>query len=123
RTGLSTQISSTRQVNSGFQKIDSSTPRAAEGVITGYVTRSTFISGRVKQAKSAQTRTASGGSDLIVGPFYPDSGVTERAVNETRVLYASPPCVLPNPARTSPVFPVGGHRGRCRVLRRTPRPT
>ena len=39
----------------GFQWIASRMPRAAEGVITSYDTRSTFISGRVKQAYSPQT--------------------------------------------------------------------
>lgn len=55
--GLSTWTSRTRQAHSGFQKIASSTPRAADGVITGYVTRSTFSSGRVKHAFSPHTFT------------------------------------------------------------------
>ncbi len=37
----------------GFQRIASKQARAAEGVITSQLTRSTFISGRVKQAKGA----------------------------------------------------------------------
>jgi hypothetical protein len=39
----------------GFHKMDSNTARAAEGVMTSYETRSTFISGRVKQAKGPAT--------------------------------------------------------------------
>ena len=39
----------------GFQWIASSIPRAAEGVMTSYETRSAFISGRVKHAYSPHT--------------------------------------------------------------------
>ena len=50
RTGRSTSMRRTCQRMAGFQKMASNTARAAEGVITSYDTRSTFISGRVKQA-------------------------------------------------------------------------
>ena len=63
--GRSTWMRRTRQANSGFQNMASSTPRAAEGVITSYVTRSTFISGRVKQAKSPHTFTRTGVKSLM----------------------------------------------------------
>jgi hypothetical protein len=39
----------------GFHKTASKMDRADEGVITSYETRSTFISGRVKQAKGPET--------------------------------------------------------------------
>jgi hypothetical protein len=55
RTGLSTSIRETRHRICGFHKIASKTARAAEGVITSYDTRSTFISGRVKQANGPET--------------------------------------------------------------------
>jgi hypothetical protein len=41
----------------GFQRTASKTPRAAEGVITSYDTRSAFISGRVKTARGPETKT------------------------------------------------------------------
>ena len=54
RMGRSTSTRLTTQRIAGFQKIASNTARAAEGVIMSYETRSTFISGRVKQARSPQ---------------------------------------------------------------------
>jgi len=48
-------MASITQTIAGFQWIASKIPRAAEGVITSYETLSTFISGRVKQARSPQT--------------------------------------------------------------------
>src|SRR3972149_4188930 len=48
--GFSTSICVICHRIAGFHKIASSTPRAAEGVMTSYETLSTFISGRVKQA-------------------------------------------------------------------------
>ena len=53
--GRSTSMRCTRQRMAGFHKMDSNTARAAEGVMTSYETRSTFISGRVKQAKGPAT--------------------------------------------------------------------
>jgi hypothetical protein len=50
RIGFSTSIRLTSQRTAGFQRMASNMERAAEGVITSYDTRSTFISGRVKQA-------------------------------------------------------------------------
>ena len=55
RMGFRTWMRSITQRMAGFQWIASRIPRAAEGVITSYDTRSTFISGRVKQAYSPQT--------------------------------------------------------------------
>jgi hypothetical protein len=49
--GFNTSILVIFQRIAGFHSIDSNMARAAEGVITSYETRSTFISGRVKQAK------------------------------------------------------------------------
>ncbi len=46
---------STIQRIAGFQWIASRMPRAADGVMMSYETRSTFISGRVNSARSPQT--------------------------------------------------------------------
>lgn len=56
RIGLSTSMRVAIQRIAGFHRMASSTPRAADGVMTSYETRSTFISGRVKQALFPQTR-------------------------------------------------------------------
>ena len=50
RTGRNTSMRRMCQRIAGFQRMASNTARAADGVITSYDTRSTFISGRVKQA-------------------------------------------------------------------------
>src|SRR6266576_3870426 len=55
RIGLSMWMRSIVLTMAGFQWIASRIPRAADGVITSYDTRSTFISGRVKQARSPET--------------------------------------------------------------------
>ena len=52
RMGFRTWMRSITQQMAGFQWTASRMPRAAEGIITSYDTRSTFISGRVKQAYS-----------------------------------------------------------------------
>jgi hypothetical protein len=56
RTGFKTSMRSIIQRICGFHSTASRTPPAAEGVITSYETRSTFISGRVKHARSPHTR-------------------------------------------------------------------
>jgi hypothetical protein len=55
RTGLSTSMRKIYHRICGFHKITLKNARAAEGVITSYDTRSTFISGRVKQANGPET--------------------------------------------------------------------
>src|SRR5258705_11473845 len=57
RMGFKMSIRSMIQRICGFQSTASHTPRAADGVITSYETRSTFVSGRVKQARSPQMRS------------------------------------------------------------------
>src|SRR4030042_1354276 len=71
--GLSTSICVTFQRMAGFHEIASSTPRAADGVITSYETRSTFISGLVKQAFLPHTFNRKSllliGESLMCPPF------------------------------------------------------
>src|ERR1017187_4594937 len=52
-----------RQAIAGFQRTASMAPRAADGVMTGEETRSTFNSGRVKQANGPRARSRNTGLD------------------------------------------------------------
>ena len=55
--GFSTAMLSTTQRISGRQQIESRILRAAEGVGSGYETRSTLASGRVNSANSPEILT------------------------------------------------------------------
>src|SRR5207253_1915536 len=65
-TGRRTLMRRTCQVICGLYKMASSTPRAADGVITGYEIRSTDSSGRENSAYSLQTLIETVGGEIIL---------------------------------------------------------